>query len=59
MGDTLSMTAVRNFWTFFDTLPPLYCVRTYRLFMCQDENEREDESFHSFWITPVTNEPGS
>ena len=32
----------------------------YRLFMCQDENENqpEDESFHSFWIKPVTNEPG-
>ena len=31
-----------------------------RLFMCQDEdeNEPEDESFCSFWIKPVTNEPG-
>ena len=31
-----------------------------RLFMCQDENENEpeDESFRSFWIKPVTNEPG-
>ena len=29
--------------------------------MCQDENknETEDESFRSFWIKPVTNEPGS
>ena len=25
--------------------------------MCQDENE--PESFRSFWIKPVTNEPGS
>ena len=27
--------------------------------MCQDENghEPEDESFRSFWIKPVTNEP--
>ena len=35
----------------------LFC---YRLFVCQDENEneREDESFRSFWIMPVTNEPG-
>ena len=33
---------------------------TYRLFVCQDENENEpeDESFRSFWIKPVTNEPG-
>ena len=32
----------------------------YRLFVCQDENENEpeDESFCSFWIKPVTNEPG-
>ena len=32
----------------------------YRLFMCQDEKENEpkDESFRSFWIKPVTNEPG-
>ena len=31
-----------------------------RLFMCQDEDENvpEDESFRSFWIKPVTNEPG-
>ena len=31
-----------------------------RLFVCQDENENEpeDESFRSFWIKPVTNEPG-
>ena len=29
--------------------------------MCQDENENEskDESFRSFWIKPLTNEPGS
>ena len=29
--------------------------------MCQDENknETEDESFRSFWIKPVPNEPGS
>ena len=28
--------------------------------MCQDENENEpkDESFPSFWIKPVTKEPG-
>ena len=26
--------------------------------MWQDENEPEDESFGSFWIKPVTNEPG-
>ena len=32
--------------------------RTYRLFMCQDENEPENESFRSLWIKPVTNEPG-
>ena len=34
------------------------CVN--RLFMCQDEyeNEPEDDSFCSFWIKPVTNEPG-
>ena len=31
---------------------------TNRLFVCQDENERKDESFRSFWIKPVTNEPG-
>ena len=33
---------------------------SYRLFMCQDENENEpeDESFRSFWIKPVTNKPG-
>ena len=33
---------------------------TYRLFMYQDENENEpeDKSFRSFWIKPVTNEPG-
>ena len=33
---------------------------SYRLFVCQDENEneRKDESFRSFWIKPVTNEPG-
>ena len=31
----------------------------YRMFVCQDENENEpeDESFGSFWIKPVTNEP--
>ena len=27
--------------------------------MCQDANEPEDETFRSFWIKPVTNEPGS
>ena len=28
--------------------------------MCQDENKNkpEDENFRSFWIKPVTNEPG-
>ena len=26
--------------------------------MWQDEKEPEDESFRSFWIKPVTNEPG-
>ena len=28
--------------------------------MCQEENEiePEDESFRSFWLKPVTNEPG-
>ena len=31
---------------------------TNRLFMCQDENEPEDQSFRSFWIKPLTNEPG-
>ena len=39
----------------------MYLVSTtYRLFVCQDknENERKDESFFSFWIKPVTNEPG-
>ena len=32
---------------------------TNRLFMyqCENENEPEDESFRSFWIKPVTNEP--
>ena len=30
-----------------------------KLFECQDKNELEDESFHSFWIKPVTNKPGS
>ena len=37
-----------------------YDTKTYRLFVCQDENENEpeDESFRSFWIKPVTNEPG-
>ena len=35
----------------------MICVACiYRLFMCQDENE--DEGFRSFWIKPVTNEPG-
>ena len=31
----------------------------YSLFMCQDEdeNETENESFRSFQIMPVTNEP--
>ena len=35
------------------------CSYILRLFMCQDENknEPEDESFRSFWIHPVTNEP--
>ena len=30
------------------------------LLVCLDENENEpkDESFRSFWIKPVTNEPG-
>ena len=31
---------------------------TNRLFVCQDKNEPKDESFRSFWIKPVTNEPG-
>ena len=26
----------------------------YRLFMCQDENEPEDQSLRLFWIMPVT-----
>ena len=28
--------------------------------MCQDENKNKpvDESFHWYWIKPVTNEPG-
>ena len=26
--------------------------------MCQGENENEPESFPSFWIRPVTSEPG-
>ena len=32
---------------------------SYSLFMCQDkdENEAENESFRSFWIMPVRNEP--
>ena len=30
----------------------------YRLFMYQDENENEPEDVRSFWIKPVTNEPG-
>jgi len=38
------------FWTFHN-------APTYRLFVCQDENEDEDQSFRSFWIKPVTNEP--
>ena len=33
-------------------------VNTYRLFMCQDENETENESFRLFCIKTVTNEPG-
>ena len=33
-------------------------TRPNTLFMCQDENEPEDESFRLFWIKPVTNEPG-
>ena len=28
------------------------------MLICQDENEPEDESYGSFWIKPVTNEPG-
>jgi len=28
------------------------------IFICQDENEPEDESLRSFWIKPVTNKPG-
>ena len=34
----------------------LHCA--YGLFACQYENEPEDESFRSFWIKPVSNEPG-
>ena len=30
----------------------------YRLFMYQDENENKPEDVRSFWIKPVTNEPG-
>ena len=26
--------------------------------MCQDENELKYQSFRSFWIKPVTSEPG-
>ena len=39
----------------FSSVPP-----SNRLFVCQDnnENEPEDETFRSFWIKPVTNEPG-
>ena len=35
-------------------------IVTYRLFVCQDEdeNEPEDEFFRSFRIKTVTNEPG-
>ena len=29
------------------------------MYQDEDENETEDESFRSFWIKPVTNEPGS
>ena len=39
-----------------DTLKP--CRKGNRLFMCQDENESEDENFRLFWIKPVMNEPG-
>ena len=37
-----------------------YDIFANRLFMCQDENENKpkDKSFRSFWIKPVTNEPG-
>ena len=28
------------------------------MYQDEDENETEDESFRSFWIKPVTNEPG-
>ena len=28
------------------------------MLICQDENEPEDESYGSFWIKPVMNEPG-
>ena len=30
---------------------------TNRLFVCQDENEHEDQSLRLFWIKPLTNEP--
>ena len=38
----------------------IFTLKTYRLFMCQDENknEPEDKSLRSFWIKPVTNKPG-
>ena len=41
------------FWPF------LNYVCTYSLFMCQDEDENEDEnqSFGSFWNLRMTNEP--
>ena len=29
------------------------------MYQDEDENETEDESFRSFWIKPLTNEPGS
>ena len=32
---------------------------TSRPFVWQDENEHEEESFHSFWTKPVTNKPVS
>ena len=28
------------------------------MYQDKNENEPEDESFRSFWIKPVTNEPG-
>ena len=43
-------------WYAISIISVVACI--YRLFMCQDENEPNDESFSSFWIKPVMNEPG-